>query len=144
MIKAASVKKSAKPAKSVPASPAPVKMLCVHRMTVTGLSHFNYALHAKEIGPGDELGMVHEPDNPIDGGSIRIEFKGERIGWVPGGENAPVRQLMDAGVELTARVISHEFDRPITNGRLYVAVYAATTDGAVRVCRPTCACHRKS
>ena len=71
------------------------------------LAGFQY--HAgKTVWPrmhvGDALTLVREPDNPHDARAVRVEWRGQVIGYVPRRENADVARFMDAGQRLTARI----------------------------------------
>ncbi|MDA8128458.1 MAG: HIRAN domain-containing protein [Betaproteobacteria bacterium] len=71
------------------------------------LAGFQY--HAgKTVWPrmhvGDALTLVREPDNPHDARAVRVEWRGQVIGYVPRRENADVARFMDGGQRLTARI----------------------------------------
>lgn len=71
------------------------------------LAGFQY--HAgKSLWPqlrvGDALDLVREPDNPHDTKAVRVEWRGQKLGYVPRRENADVARLMDGGQALTARI----------------------------------------
>lgn len=53
---------------------------------------------------GDALCLVREPDNPHDRLAVRLDWKGEKLGYVPRPENADIARLLDAGVTLVARI----------------------------------------
>lgn len=71
------------------------------------LAGFQY--HAgKRLWPqmkvGDPLTLVREPDNVHDARAVRVEWQGQKIGYVPRRENADVARFMDSGQTLTARI----------------------------------------
>ena len=71
------------------------------------LAGFQY--HAgKSLWPqmrvGDALALVREPDNPHDARAVRVEWQGQKIGYVPRRENADVARLLDHGHVLEARI----------------------------------------
>lgn len=71
------------------------------------LAGFQY--HAgKSLWPqmrvGDALTLVREPDNPHDARAVRVEWQGQKIGYVPRRENADVARLLDHGHVLEARI----------------------------------------
>lgn len=53
---------------------------------------------------GDALTLIREPDNPYDANAVRVEWQGQKIGYVPRRENADVARFMDRGRELEARI----------------------------------------
>lgn len=67
-----------------------------------------YALSAvwQEIRAGDALALVREPDNRHDRNAIRIEWRGQKLGYVPRAQNRLIADAMDIGERLTARVSS--------------------------------------
>lgn len=71
------------------------------------LAGFQY--HAgKSLWPqmrvGDALTLVREPDNPHDARAVRVEWQGQKIGYVPRRENTDVARLLDHGHVLEARI----------------------------------------
>jgi hypothetical protein len=72
------------------------------------LAGFQY--HAgKSLWPrmqvGDALALIREPDNPFDPNAVRVEWQGQKIGYVPRRENADVARFMDRGQNLEARIV---------------------------------------
>lgn len=65
-----------------------------------------YALSAiwEEIRPGDKLLLTREPDNRHDANAIRVEWNGQRLGYVPRAENRALAAAMDRGERVEARV----------------------------------------
>lgn len=53
---------------------------------------------------GDPLMLVREPDNPHDAKAVRVEWRGQKLGYVPRRENADIARLMDNGTKLEARI----------------------------------------
>lgn len=65
-----------------------------------------YALSAvwEEIRPGDKLLLTREADNRHDANAIRVEWNGQRLGYVPRAENRALAAAMDRGERVEARV----------------------------------------
>lgn len=65
-----------------------------------------YALSAVwgTIRPGDKLLLTREPDNRHDANAIRVEWDGQRLGYVPRAENRALAAAMDRGERVEARV----------------------------------------
>lgn len=57
-----------------------------------------------EMKVGDALTLVREPDNPYDAKAVRVEWRGQKLGYVPRRENADIARLMDRGAKLEARI----------------------------------------
>ena len=57
-----------------------------------------------EIRIGDRLSLAREQDNRHDRNAVRVEWNGQKLGYVPRAENRAVAQALDAGEHLEARV----------------------------------------
>lgn len=57
-----------------------------------------------EIKVGDLLTLTREPDNPYDARAIRVDWRGQKLGYVPRRENADIARIMDKGTSLQARI----------------------------------------
>lgn len=55
--------------------------------------------------PGDLLVLVREPRNPHDANAVRIEWRGEMLGYLPRRENRDVARQMDHGAPVKARIV---------------------------------------
>jgi hypothetical protein len=71
------------------------------------LAGFNYH-QAPEVWQGmrvgDALELAREPDNVHDGRAIRVQWRGNKLGYVPRAQNAALAWAMDRGESLEARV----------------------------------------
>jgi hypothetical protein len=54
---------------------------------------------------GDTLRLVREPHNPHDANAVRVEWRGEMLGYVPRRENGDVARQMDRGAPVKARIV---------------------------------------
>jgi hypothetical protein len=54
---------------------------------------------------GDALRLVREPRNPHDANAVRVEWRGEMLGYVPRRENGDVARQMDRGAPVRARIV---------------------------------------
>lgn len=103
-----------------------LKMIVRH--TVSGLSHHDYALVAKQIEVGDELVLEHRENNLHDAEAVAVLFQGEQIGWLPNSDyfkNAKgiLWRMLKNDVELRTKVISHDLTNPNLQARLYIGIY---------------------
>lgn len=57
-----------------------------------------------EIRVGDALTLAREPENPYDPQAVRVEWHGEKLGYVPRRENRAVARALEYGDPLQARV----------------------------------------
>ncbi|MDR2366328.1 MAG: HIRAN domain-containing protein [Zoogloeaceae bacterium] len=68
-------------------------------------SQFHALAHLHgDMRVGDALTLVREPDNPYDAKAIRVEWRGQKLGYVPRRENRAVAAALDRGRNLRARV----------------------------------------
>ena len=59
-----------------------------------------------ELRAGDRLELIREPDNRHDRHAIRVEWRGQQLGYVPRASNRSIAAALDAGDSLSARVSS--------------------------------------
>lgn len=103
------------------------KFKSIYRCALSGLSHHDYALHARNIQVGDELTLERDRGNNYDNFAIKVKYDGDHIGWIPKGQNEILARLLDADCDLRARVISHDASMALDR-RLYVNVYIVVAE----------------
>ncbi len=70
------------------------------------------------------LHLVREPDNAYDPRAVRVEWQGQKLGYVPRMDNAAASHLLDAGHVLQAEVVTlRESDNPWS--RVEFAIFLA-------------------
>ena len=57
-----------------------------------------------EMREGDRLALVREADNPHDANAVRIEWRGQKLGYLPRAENRAVAAAIDGGEPVAARI----------------------------------------
>jgi hypothetical protein len=57
-----------------------------------------------ELCEGDALTLIREPDNEHDTKAIRVEWRGQKLGYLPRAQNQAVSAAMDAGERIDARI----------------------------------------
>ena len=57
-----------------------------------------------EMREGDRLALVREADNPHDANAVRVEWRGQKLGYLPRAENRSVAAAMDGGEAVDARI----------------------------------------
>ena len=63
-----------------------------------------------EISLGDRLELVREADNRHDRNAVRVDWRGQALGYVPRAENRAVADALKAGEKLEARVSKMRID----------------------------------
>ena len=80
-----------------------IKIL-VQSSPLAGSQYYAVAKIWDEIKQGDRLTLTHEPDNRHDRNAVRVDWKGQQLGYVPRTENRAVARALGAGEKLEARV----------------------------------------
>ena len=57
-----------------------------------------------EMREGDRLSLVREANNEHDAKAIRVEWRGQKLGYLPRAENRAVAAAMDNGDKVDARI----------------------------------------
>ena len=86
-----------------PASAESIEIL-VQSSPLAGSQYYSASRVWGEIRIGDRLSLAREPDNRHDRNAVRVEWKGQKLGYVPRAENRAVAQAIDTGEQLEARV----------------------------------------
>ncbi len=58
-----------------------------------------------QLATGQPLTLMREPDNRFDQRAVRIDWQGEKLGYIPAIDNAAISQLMDRGETLSASIV---------------------------------------
>ncbi|NTV69914.1 MAG: HIRAN protein [Azonexaceae bacterium] len=80
--------------------------ILVQNSPLAGSQFYAMETFWSEIKLGDTLTLVRELDNKHDRNAIRVEWHGNKLGYVPRAQNRAVAAAMDAGDRLMARVSS--------------------------------------
>ena len=57
-----------------------------------------------DMREGDRLALVREADNPHDANAVRVEWRGQKLGYLPRAENRAVAAAIDNGETVDARI----------------------------------------
>lgn len=57
-----------------------------------------------EMREGDRLTLVREADNAHDGNAVRVEWRGQKLGYLPRSQNRAVAAALDNGEAVDARI----------------------------------------
>jgi hypothetical protein len=90
-------------ATALPAAAADVRIL-VQSSPLAGFQYHAGAVLWEQMRIGDHLDLIREPDNAHDPRAIRIEWQGQKLGYLPRKENAAVAAAMDTGERVEARI----------------------------------------
>jgi hypothetical protein len=85
------------------AQSAEVRML-VQNSPLAGFQYYAGKALWTEMKVGDALTLVREPANTHDANAVRVEWRGQALGYVPRRENRAVAQHMDRGGNVEARI----------------------------------------
>ena len=80
-----------------------IKIL-VQSSPLAGSQYYGAKRLRSEIRVGDRLTLTREADNRHDRNAVRVDWNGEKLGYVPRAENRAVAQALNAGEKLEARV----------------------------------------
>ncbi|HEX5392785.1 MAG TPA: HIRAN domain-containing protein [Rhodocyclaceae bacterium] len=86
------------------ASPAQTIKMLVQSSPLAGFQYYVGKVRWSEMQVGDTLSLIREPENPHDAKAIRVEWKGEKLGYLPRAENRAVAAEMDRGGKVEARI----------------------------------------
>lgn len=78
--------------------------ILVQSSPLAGFQYHAGAALWQEMREGDRLTLVREADNPHDGNAVRIEWRGQKLGYLPRTENRAVAAAMDGGEAVDARI----------------------------------------
>ncbi len=88
---------------SLAALAADVRIL-VQSSPLAGFRYYAGETLWQEMREGDRLALVREADNPHDAHAVRIEWRGQKLGYLPRAENRAVAAALDAGEAVDARI----------------------------------------
>lgn len=97
--------------------------LLVQSSPLAGSQYHALAAVLPALRVGDVLTLVREPDNRHDRNAVRVDWRGQKLGYLPRAENRAVAAAMDQGDRLVAR-IARLSDDPDPWRRLQVEVLA--------------------
>lgn len=101
---------------------ATAKRIELQRSPVAGFQYHQGETVWPLLVVGSELDLVREPSNTYDARAVRIDWQGQKLGYVPRLDNAAVSQLLDRGQVLIAEVVAlRQSDNPWD--RVELAVY---------------------
>lgn len=85
------------------AQAAEVRLL-VQRSPLAGFRYYQAPALFELLQPGETLTLVREPHNPHDSNAVRVDWRGQTLGYVPRRQNAALAWALDRGQALEARI----------------------------------------
>ena len=87
-----------------PACAAEARII-VQQSPLAGFQYYDGKVLWDTMRIGDPLALVREPQNPHDVNAVRVDWKGQPLGYVPRRDNSDVARQMDRGVPVQARIV---------------------------------------
>jgi HIRAN domain len=87
-----------------PACAAEARII-VQQSPLAGFQYYDGKVLWDNMRVGDTLALVREPQNPHDANAVRVEWKGQPLGYVPRRDNSDVARQMDHGAPVKARIV---------------------------------------
>ncbi len=87
-----------------PACAADARII-VQQSPLAGFQYYEGKVLWDNMRVGDPLTLRREPQNPHDANAVRVEWKGQPLGYVPRRDNSDVARQMDRGVPIQARIV---------------------------------------
>lgn len=78
--------------------------LLVQSSPLAGFRYYAGEAQWQSMKVGQPLTLVREPENIHDANAIRVEWQGEKLGYLPRRENRAVAAAMDAGDKIEGRI----------------------------------------
>jgi hypothetical protein len=88
---------------ALPASADSIRMM-VQSSPLAGFQYYAGNARWEDMVVGDRLDLVREPDNVHDPWAVRVEWRGEKLGYLPRKENRAVAMELDQGHRVDARI----------------------------------------
>jgi HIRAN domain len=85
--------------------------MLVQSSPLAGFQYYQGQQLWDEIRVGDTLALIREPANPHDQNAVRVEWRGNMLGYVPRSENRALARHMDSGGGVDARVSKLQLHR---------------------------------
>jgi hypothetical protein len=79
--------------------------ILVQTSPLAGFQYYQGRALWAQMKVGDALNLVREPDNPHDPLAVRVEWKGNKLGYLPRRDNQAVARQLDLGNPLEARIV---------------------------------------
>jgi len=88
-----------------PACAAEARII-VQQSPLAGFQYYDGKVVWDNMRVGDALTLVREPQNPYDSNAVRVDWKGQPLGYVPRRDNRDVARQIDRGALVQARIVN--------------------------------------
>ncbi|MDR2013995.1 MAG: HIRAN domain-containing protein [Azoarcus sp.] len=78
----------------------------LQRSPVAGFQYHQGEAIWSRLTVGASLSLAREPDNAYDPRAVRVDWQGQKLGYVPRIDNAAVSHLLDTGHVLDAKIVT--------------------------------------
>lgn len=78
--------------------------LLVQSSPLAGFRYYAGETLWQAMHEGDRLTLVREAGNPHDASAVRVEWRGQKLGYLPRAENRAVAAALDGGENVGARI----------------------------------------
>lgn len=116
------------------AGDAPVRRILILRTRLAGVRFHAEPESFDRLRPGDALVLTRESENPHDADAIRVDWRGNPIGYLPSDHNYAPARLLDAGEQLDARIVEIDIEQR-SKWPVEVDVFLAVLDGTFTAAR---------
>jgi len=87
-----------------PARAAEARII-IQQSPLAGFQYYDGKVLWEAMKVGDMLALVREPQNPHDSNAVRVDWKGQPLGYVPRRDNSDVARQIDLGAPVQARIV---------------------------------------
>jgi hypothetical protein len=98
--------------------------LLVQSSPLAGFRYYAAEARWREMKEGQALTLVREPENVHDRNAVRVEWRGEKLGYLPRRENKAVATAMDTGDKIDAKIAKLR-EHPDPWQRMLIDVFVA-------------------
>ena len=78
--------------------------ILVQNSPLAGFQYYAGSAQWSAMKVGDPLQLVRESGNTHDANAVRVDWHGQKLGYLPRAENAAVAAEMDRGTRIDARI----------------------------------------
>jgi len=87
------------------AKPAAKQWKTLQISPVAGFQYHHGETLWPQLATGQSVTLLREAGNRFDQRAVRIDWQGEKLGYIPAKDNAAVSQLLDRGEKLSALIV---------------------------------------
>ena len=87
------------------AQAAPPQRIELQRSSVAGFQYHQGETVWPLLAVGAARDLAREPDNQYDARAVRVDWQGQKLGYVSRMDNATVSHLLDQGQSVTAEIV---------------------------------------